>query len=62
VGSGRRLKADERTKDVPIVAVTGHALKGAEATAKAAGCDVFLTKPCLPEDLLAEINRLIGRN
>jgi two-component system cell cycle response regulator DivK len=44
----RRLKADERTKDVPIVAVTGHALKRAEATAKAAGCDVFLTKPCLP--------------
>jgi two-component system cell cycle response regulator DivK len=57
----RRLKADERTKDIPIVAVTGHALKGAEGTAKAAGCEVYLIKPCLPEQLLDEINRLIGR-
>ena len=58
----RRLKADERTKGIPILAVSGHALKGAEGAAKAAGCDVYLIKPCLPERVLAEINKMLGVN
>ena len=57
----RRLKADDRTRGIPILAVSGHALKGAESAAKAAGCDVYLIKPCLPEQVLAEIKRLISR-
>jgi two-component system, cell cycle response regulator DivK len=56
----RRLKADERTKSIPILAVSGHALKGAEGAAKAAGCDVYLIKPCLPERVLAEIKKMVG--
>jgi two-component system, cell cycle response regulator DivK len=55
----RRLKADERTRGIPILAVSGHALKGAEGAAKAAGCDVYLIKPCLPERVLAEIRKLL---
>ena len=57
----RLLKADPRTKDVPVIAVTGHALVGAPEEAAAAGCDGFLTKPCLPEDLLSEIRRMLNR-
>ena len=57
----RMLKADERTKDVPVIAVTGHALAGAPERAAEAGCDGFLTKPCLPEDLLREIQRMLER-
>ena len=53
----RRLKADPRTKRIPIVALTGHALAGSSERAKEAGCDSFLTKPCLPEVLHAEIMR-----
>jgi CheY-like chemotaxis protein len=56
----RRLKADERTKGIPILAVSGHALKGAEAAAKSAGCDVYLIKPCLPERVLAEIKKMLA--
>ena len=56
----RRLKQDARTRDILVLALTGHALEGAEQGAKAAGCDAFLTKPCLPEDLCREINRLLG--
>jgi CheY-like chemotaxis protein len=55
----RLLKADPRTKDIPVIAVTGHALAGAPEEAAAAGCDGFLTKPCLPEDLLREIQRML---
>jgi CheY-like chemotaxis protein len=57
----RILKADARTKDIPVIAVTGHALAGAPERAAEAGCDGFLTKPCLPEDLLREIQRMLQR-
>jgi len=56
----RRLKADDRTKDIPVLAVTGHALSGVSNDAKKAGCDGFITKPCLPEDLVTEIRKVLG--
>ncbi len=43
----RLLKADERTRHIPIVALTGHALAGHAEGARQAGCDAFVTKPCL---------------
>src|SRR5438046_6733017 len=56
----RRLKADERTRPIPVLALTGHALTGVSHDAKKAGCDGFITKPCLPEDLVAEIRKVLG--
>jgi len=56
----RRLKADETTKHIPIVALTGHALAGASEGARRAGCDSFVTKPCLPDDLVVEVRRMLG--
>jgi CheY-like chemotaxis protein len=38
-----------------VVALTGHALAGHEEGARNAGCDSFVTKPCIPADLEAEI-------
>ena len=55
----RRLKNDERTRHIPIVALTGHALAGHAEGARDAGCDAFVTKPCLPDALVAEIRRLL---
>ena len=63
----RRLKADPRTEHVRVIALTGHALKGHSESAMKAGCDLFVTKPCLPEDLvkhleeLLEVRRVDGR-
>ena len=57
----RRLKSDPRTSHIPIVALTGHALAGHAEGAREAGCDAFVTKPCLPDALLAEIKRLLDR-
>ncbi len=51
----RRLKADKRTRAIPIVALTGHALQGTEEGAKKAGCDAFVTKPCLPATLVTHL-------
>jgi CheY-like chemotaxis protein len=56
----RRLKADQRTAAIPVVALTGHALAGISEGAKRAGCDAFVTKPCLPEDLVKEIQKVLN--
>jgi two-component system cell cycle response regulator DivK len=56
----RRLKADQATADIPIVALTGHALAGILEGARKAGCDAFVTKPCLPEDLVKEIQKVLS--
>ncbi len=57
----RRLKADRRTKDIPVIALTGHALTGFSESAKQAGCDAFVTKPCLPDTLVGEVRRVLAR-
>ena len=56
----RVLKADDRTRNIPVVALTGHALAGASEGAKKAGCDSFVTKPCLPDDLVVEVRRMLS--
>ena len=56
----RQLKTDERTRGIPVVALTGHALAGASEGARKAGCDSFVTKPCLPDDLVVEVRRMLN--
>lgn len=56
----RRLKDDERTKRIPIIALTAHALASAHDRAMAAGCDSVVTKPCIPKDLEAEVRRQLA--
>ena len=55
----RQLKSDDRTKRIPVLALTGHALAGASEGARLAGCDAFIVKPCMPMDLLNEIRRIL---
>jgi two-component system, cell cycle response regulator DivK len=55
----RTLKQDRRPRDVPVIALTGHALEGQSESARAAGCDAFITKPCEPNVLEAEIRRIL---
>jgi CheY-like chemotaxis protein len=56
----RAIKQDPRTRHILVLALTGHALEGTHESATEAGCDGFLTKPCLPEDLCQEIQRMLG--
>jgi CheY-like chemotaxis protein len=55
----RAIKADPRTADIVVIAVTGHATNYGLQQAKDAGAEAVLTKPCLPEDLLATIRALM---
>ena len=56
----RRLKADRRTHEIPVVALTGHAMQGHSKGAIDAGCDSFVAKPCLPDQLVAEIRKMLS--
>ena len=56
----RRLRHDPRTRDIPVLAVTGYAAFAADPErARRAGCDVVLPKPCSPGDLETAIRSLI---
>lgn len=56
----KRLKGDDRTRTIPIIALTAHALASAHDKAMAAGCDSVVTKPCIPRDLEAEVRRQLA--
>jgi CheY-like chemotaxis protein len=53
------LKRDARTRNTPIILLTGYPQRAVERGALQAGVDVFLTKPCLPEDLESHLQRLL---
>lgn len=56
----RRLKADPRTRAVPVIALTAHAMRGDEERARAAGCDHYLSKPISPKKVVAEVRKILG--
>ena len=56
----RRLRLDPRTRDIPVLAVTGYAAFASDpGRARRAGCDAVLPKPCTPDDLETAIRALI---
>jgi CheY-like chemotaxis protein len=57
--ASRRLKSDPATRDIPIIALTAHAMAGSREKALAAGCDEFDTKPVDFDRLLQKIDRLL---
>jgi two-component system cell cycle response regulator DivK len=54
------IRRDERNRRKPLIVLTACALDGDRRRALDAGCDAFLSKPCLPDDLLQEIHRLLA--
>jgi CheY-like chemotaxis protein len=57
----RQLKADEATRQIPVIALTAHAMATDEEKARAAGCDDFDTKPIELPRLLGKIEALLQR-
>jgi len=51
----RRLKADPETAHLTIVALSAHAMATEGERAREAGCNGFIAKPCLPPDLVEQL-------
>ena len=58
--AARRLKADPRTADIPIIALTAFAMRGDEERAREAGCDGYLSKPCRPQTIREIVARFLA--
>jgi two-component system, cell cycle response regulator DivK len=56
----RRLKGDDETRAIPIIAFSGRSMQHEQVSALRAGCDVYLTKPCAPDKLLGAVRKLLG--
>jgi CheY-like chemotaxis protein len=56
----RRLKADPKTADIPVVALTAFAMRGDEERAREAGCDGYLSKPCRPQTIREVVRRFLS--
>lgn len=55
----RMLKEDPRTRDIPVLAATSHAMKGDEENILAAGCDAYVAKPMDTREFPKTVARLI---
>lgn len=57
----RAIKGGEATRDIPVIALTAHALREDREQALAAGCDEFETKPVDLEGLVRKVELLLTR-
>jgi CheY-like chemotaxis protein len=55
------LKSAEETRDIPIIALTAHALASDRDRAKEVGCDGYLAKPVEPRKVVEEVERMLGK-
>jgi CheY-like chemotaxis protein len=56
----RRIKSNEATRHIPVIALTAHAMSGSREKALAAGCDEFDTKPIQFDRLMQRINLVLA--
>ncbi|MEX0892205.1 MAG: response regulator [Gemmatimonadota bacterium] len=56
----KRLKADDATRAIPIIALTAHALEEDRQKATDAGCDGYLAKPVEPRRVVQEVEQFVG--
>jgi two-component system phosphate regulon response regulator PhoB len=55
------LQREPRTRDIPVVLLTGHASPTLRERAKHEGCAAFFVKPCLPDELALELRQVLDR-
>jgi len=56
------LKLDPRTRDIPILVLTGYAQAAVRDRAVREGCAAVLTKPCLPEELAMGLRQVLDHH
>ena len=61
IAATQHLKNHRRTRHIPVILLTGYPHEAIDRRALERGIDVFLTKPCLPEDLESQVRLLLDR-
>ena len=56
----KRIKANDRLRDIPVIAVTAYALSGDEEEMIQIGCDDYVSKPYRPKALIAHLEKFLG--
>ena len=56
------LKSDEKTKDIPILALTSYAMKGDREKILAAGCEGYIAKPIDTRTFAEEVKAILAKN
>jgi CheY-like chemotaxis protein len=57
----RRLKGDEATRRIPVIALTAHAMAGDAQRFIEAGCDAYESKPIDWQRLMTSMTALLNR-
>ena len=57
----RRLKSDPATAQIPVIALTAHALPSDRDRARDAGCDGYIPKPAEPRLVVAEVRKMLDK-
>jgi two-component system cell cycle response regulator DivK len=55
----RRIKGEPATKEIPVIALTAHAMRGDEERAREAGCDGYLSKPVSPKKVVEVVKKYL---
>jgi CheY-like chemotaxis protein len=55
------LKREARTRDIPVVLLTGHEAPSLRERAEREGCAAFVVKPCLTDELATELRQVLDR-
>ena len=56
----REIKENSKTSHIAVIVVSACVMPAEREAAQAAGCDVFIAKPCDPMEIVTELRRLIA--